>query len=33
MAKKRKLQKEYDAYKKTGDVIADDPVTPSTHGR
>lgn len=31
--KKRKLQKEYESYKKTGDVISDDPVTPSTHGR
>lgn len=30
---RRKLQKEYDACKKTGDVISDDPVTPSTHGR
>ena len=30
---KRKLQKQYDAYKKTGDAISDDPVTPSTHGR
>lgn len=30
---KRKLQKEYDAYKKTGDAITGDPVTPSTHGR
>lgn len=30
---KKKLQKEYDAYKKAGDAITDDPVTPSTHGR
>ena len=30
---KSKLQKEHDAYKKTGDVISGDPVTPSTHGR
>ncbi len=30
---KRKLWKEYEAYKKAGDAISDDPVTPSTHGR
>lgn len=31
--RKARLQKEYDAYKKTGDAISSDPVTPSTHGR
>lgn len=31
--RKEKLRKEYEAYKKTGDAISSDPVTPSTHGR
>jgi len=31
--KKKKLWREYEESKKTGDAISDDPDTPSTHGR